>query len=331
MSRRTKAFTLIELIVVIAIIMVLVGLLAVSLRGMTASAGRTESLNAVRQLALAYNHYTLDNRGQLMPGYLKASELAQLQITAKLPDGTDLADPSYCDTEICAASSYVWRLAPYLDNALETIFTDMTDAGAVSQFHSEFDTGTYGPSGESMFVGGISERPSYGMNCIFVGGDSRHGGAYATDRNPWTPAPGLEGEILAATRLSQVKNPARLILFAPTAMAEPADQTQVYQDSAVGFCELRPPYLEDGMEFGSAMWTLPQWMVGAAGRIEKTAVGEYDDGAGLPIVRYGDVQIPVAHLDGSATVNSITELSRDMRRWNPFELALRRTTRPVAP
>jgi prepilin-type N-terminal cleavage/methylation domain-containing protein len=316
MTRRHKAFTLMELLVVIAIIAVLVGLVAVSLRGVRASATRSKSLSAVRQIALAHGQYTTEHRGRFMPGYIDTviltSSQAFLNMRAKLPSGDVLSAED--------SQSYVWRLAPYVDNAWETFFTDTSDAGARTVFATEYVTGNYGPSGSSTYAGGISERPTYGLNSIFVGGDSMHGGVDIADLNPWTNPQ----EKIAAVRLSEVKNPARLIVFAPAALA---GNGTAYEDAGVGFCELRPPYL-DGPDVPSGFWALPQWKVGAHGAVQQTADGQYTAGAGLPIDRSGGDLMPVAHLDGSAVVEQISKLSRDMRRWNPFEVGLRGTQQP---
>ena len=74
------------------------------------------------------------------------------------------------------------------------------------------------------------------------------------------------------------------------------DVSSTYQDPEVGFCELRPPYVEyDG---GADMWVLAQWAIGDHGLVVKTSDGEYVNGAGLPIARHDKEQIPVVHLDG---------------------------------
>jgi len=70
MSCRNKAFTLMELLVVVAIIGLLVGVVVVSMQAVRASATRSESLGALRQMALAYGQYTDEHRGRLMPGYI---------------------------------------------------------------------------------------------------------------------------------------------------------------------------------------------------------------------------------------------------------------------
>lgn len=314
MPRRNRGFTLVELMVSIAVIALLVALVAVSLKTMRGSAQRARSLSALKQIMLAYRSYSDDNRGQLLPGYIGADlqdDLADpfgsLRVT--LPGGTEL-DP-------LDAQSYVWRLAPYVDNAWQAFYTDTNDTGLMAQLVADYGNGIdgiFGPFGDP--DGGISERPTFGLNSIFVGGDSVHGGTYATDRHPWTGDPDVIP--LAATRFTQVKNPARLIVFGATAKAD-AGGAMVYEDQSLGFCELRPPYLE----FDGNQWIDPQWRVGAAGLVEQAAAGEYSAGAGLPVVRSGKDVIPVGLLDGSTSAEQLSNLARDMRRWNPFEVALR--------
>ena len=298
---------MIELMVVIAIIVLLVTLVAVSLKSVRGSARRTVSLSALKQIMMACRSYADDNRGQLLPGYIDADlfadgePFANLRVT--LPGGT-LLEPE-------DAQSYVWRLAPYVDNAWEVFYTELRDVGLMAQLEAEHSGGIYGPfDGLSSIVGGISERPTYGLNSIFVGGDSVHGGTYATDRNPWDPASGLEDEILAATRFTQVKNPARLIVFGAAAKADASGST-VYDDESFGFCELRSPFLDES----SGAWLNPQWIVGENGLIQDTLTDEY--GTGIPIDRRGERQIPVAHLDGSTAAVRLADLSADMRMWNP--------------
>ncbi|MHC4414055.1 MAG: type II secretion system protein [Planctomycetota bacterium] len=315
MSRSLTAFTLLELLVSVAIMALLVGLVAMSLRGVRSSASRAESTGALRQILAGYAGYSNDHRQRLLPGYVDATLFGPGQPfeghTAKLPAGEPL-DP--LDTQ-----SYVWRLAPYLDDAWRAFFIDL-DAGSLSNLQAEFESGVYGPYGDnSPPLGGISERPAYGLNSIFVGGDSAHGGAGVVNRNPWTPAD--PDDVMAATRMSHVKNPSRLIVFAPAAKAATSDPNEVYEDREVGFCELRPPFLDDT----TGQWTDPQWAVGIGGLVEKTATGAYNGGAGLPIVRAGKNVTPIAHLDGSATVEPVTALWQDMGRWNPFEVGRRRT------
>ncbi len=320
MSRR--AFTLVELLVVIAIIAVLIGILAFSLRGVRAAAIRTRSLSAVRQIVMGYSSYTLDHSGRLLPGYIdetlfQGNELFK-DLRVFLPSGVELDDED--------KQSYVWRLAPYLDDAWEAFVEDMNDIGAMTEFEAEYFK-MLDPAKTST-PGFISERPSFGLNSIFVGGDSRHGGSAIAERHPWNTA-GLEP--LAAVRLSEVLNPAKLIVFGPAANVDTLNADAVYFEPAVGFCELRAPYLKEDPD---DPWDMQQWRIVANGAIDQTPSGEYAEGAGLPIARAagdflhsGKQPVPVAHLDGSTASDTLVNLSADMRRWYAFDVALR----PVTP
>ena len=320
--RHAKAFTLLELLVVIAIMALLVVFVAISLRAVGSSASRADSINSLRQMALAYASYSADHRHQLMPGYIGADLFEEGEVFEDLKVSISTATGSV-DLEPEDKQSYVWRLAPYLDDAWRTFFADLNDPGILSQVQAEYDSGTYGPAGGGSIPEGISERPAYGMNSIFVGGDSVHGGSYATERNPWTGT--VAGETLAARRTSQVKNPARLVIFAPSALAATAP-TQVYETTVVGFCELRPPFLELVSVGGQLEWHGAHWIVGARGEVAKGRFFGAEEG-GLPVDRTDAGTLPVAHLDGSAAGVALTELARDMRYWSPFE-AGQRPTKP---
>jgi len=265
-------------------------------------------------MVMGYTLYSHDNNGRLLPGYLSIALLnndvyfGKLKIS--LGGGSELADAD--------KQSYVWRLAPYVDDSWQTFFEE-ADAGAMAGFSAEYQR----MENQSHTPGSISEHPSFGLNSIFVGGDSAHGGV--GNHNPWN---GSEPE-KAATRLSHVVNPTQLIVFAPTAEAAVAAD-DVYANDWVGFCELRAPFLDRPDD----SWQNQQWAIGANGRIVQT--GSFSEGGGLPIARTakeilygGKEQMPVVHLDASTAVQLIAELWRNpdaedavetvpyiMRRWS---------------
>ena len=328
MNTRTRGFTLVELLIVIGLIALLVSILLVSLRGLRQAAGRTDSLSTLRQLAMAHSSYSQENDYRLIPGYIDASMMIDStpdqpfeDLIVRAPDGTVL-DPE-------DAQSWVWRLAPHFGFDIRALLTDIGDKSLESKFDAEVAAGVYGPATTGPGDIGIADHPAYGLNSIFIGGDSTHGGAYVTDRNPWDPDPAFANEILAATQFSQVKKPARIILFGPTARAATTGAlTTAYDDPNLGFAELRPPYLQRD---ATGQWNMPQWNLGAGGAVIRTTSGAYADGAGLPIVRAGIAEYPVSHLDGSAEVLRLEHLAPridsggaqtmvDMSYWSAFEI-----------
>jgi prepilin-type N-terminal cleavage/methylation domain-containing protein len=284
MPTKSRAFTLTELLVVIAIIVVVLSLLLASLRGVTDASKQVDSLNSLRQMAVAHSAYTNEYE-RFIPGFMNTTLLANYAIEAKLPNGIVLPP--------VATQSWVWRLAPYAGNEWRTFFRDFRDGALIESLEAKVNNGD---------MTTVATTPSFGMNSIFVGGDSDHGGPDVTKYSPWSSQV-LDGTLttIAATRVSHVKNPSNLILFAPVI------------DSAVdplaapsaGFPELRAPFLRED-----------QWTVGNRNAIEKAPTISLP--AGIPVSRFGGQSIPVSNLDGSASMYPISSIMFDMRRWAPF-------------
>lgn len=271
------AFTLVELLVVVAVVSLLLSTLFVAFRAARGSAARAGTIGTLRQIAAAHASYSADHRQRLLPGYLNPHLQVSMGFSTKLPDGT-VVSPG-------AAATYVWRLAPYADNDWRT-FHHGADAATLARLGAEFEAGD---------LNEIGFEPRIGLNTIFIGGDSDAGGP-ASEHSPWNDS---GNPTVAATRASDLRNPAELVLFAPTFRADAPGSP----DPQRGWHELRAPYL-----------TLRQWELGPDGVVASKDLQGY---AGLPAVRRGETALPAAFADGSAQTVDVASLSEDLRRWSP--------------
>lgn len=279
--RSWRAFTLVELLVVVAIIVLVVSLLLVAIAAARSASSRAGDVSTLRQLGAAHAAYATDHNQRLLPGYVNVDLQNTLPIKTELADGTIVAPQ--------AAAGYVWRLAPYADRNWMS-FHRLADASTRARLSAKYAEGD---------LVEIGLQPSYGLNSIFVGGNSDDGGSDATTHHPWNTQ---GNETIAATRVTAIRNPAQLVLFAPAVLSGTSASANAANDA---WHELRAPYLK-----------VQQWSIGSGGTV--VAASAAATPAGIPRLGRGDTAIPIAFCDGSAGTVRLEELSEDMRRWAPF-------------
>lgn len=207
-----RAFTLIEMLVVIGVIALLLGLLLPALHTVRQSGEKVREFSAARQLMVAYTAYAYDHRGVLMPGYYF---LDGQMLPAYDEAGNELTGPGP------VAARYVWRLAPYLDYNLHGLYLDER---VLEQLSSQ-----------ELYHYLISVFPSMGINAVFVGGDT----GYGLDDPQYEQ---LFGRFYL-TRLSHARRPADLIVFASARINGETAQSVFGSTAPVeGFHRVYPPY-----------------------------------------------------------------------------------------
>lgn len=204
LRKAMRGFTLIEMLVVIAIIAILVSLAIPALRSVRRSATQTVEMSAARQLTLAYNSYALDNNGALMPGYFQPAPNSVHDASGHVITG----EP---------AKRYPWRLAPYLDYDLKGLYLDSSLIEALS-------------AQQTLYTYLISLYPSMGMNTWFVGGDTHAIDDYS-----------IIASDFHLKRLSQARHPAELIVFASARSDQPF--APGIPPLIEGFFKVTPPYM----------------------------------------------------------------------------------------
>lgn len=146
--RPRSGFTIIEVLVVVAIIALLLGILLPAISSARVTARRTLEMSAARDLMLAWNLYADDHDGEVLPGY--RSDLPAVNLEGDQLEGTILA------------RRYPWRIVPYLGQDLRFLYVnEMVDR--LEDAEQAYDQATFD------YV--VSLYPSLGLNATWIGGD----------------------------------------------------------------------------------------------------------------------------------------------------------------
>lgn len=145
-DKRSAGFTIVELLVVIAVIGALVGLLLPALAAVRASSKKTQEMNHLRQINSAWNLYGSQNNDAAMPGYMDAGVQQAWNLKYKYPDGNPIPEIN--------AATWTWRLLPFMSYSGDTVlgYLDQADPDLVR------DTNL------------VSQNPAFGYNALFIGG-----------------------------------------------------------------------------------------------------------------------------------------------------------------
>ena len=98
LMQRRQAFTLVELMVVIAIIAILMGLVLVGIRSVYASALKTDELSRIRQLGNAWLMYSQSHRDSVVAGWMDHTAQARRDLHQVYPDLSEVPPAPDWDT-----------------------------------------------------------------------------------------------------------------------------------------------------------------------------------------------------------------------------------------
>lgn len=215
-----SAFTITELLIVIAILSLLIAMLMPALRGARSASHRTNEMSAVRQLLLACNVYAYGNRDAILPGYKSG-------LRAVTADGQNVAEI----TIPVAASRYPWRIASFLNYDFRALYKNSNLDLLEDLEYTDPETYHYM----------VSLSPSLAMNTTWVGGDEQELGFSPTQIEHY-------GRFYVS-RYTEVIHPGRLLMFVSGRGVDPLDTGGGMTE---GFFRLRSPRL---LAIGDERWT----------------------------------------------------------------------------
>lgn len=221
-DRRAAArtgLTIVELLVVLAVILTLVAVLLPIAQGVRERAAEASESSAARSLLTAWNLYAFEQRGRILPGYRSG-----------LPAFDQSGNAIASQTIGVAAARYPWRIAPYLGNAIDELFTP-----AVRSSLRAIE-----PTARSEYLYRSSLHPRFGLNSTFIGGDEGYGGFSEAFRTVF-------GEFYRES-LSTVIRPQEVLAFASAAATDAESPSGGVVE---GWFRLRAP------QFTGAVWSDP--------------------------------------------------------------------------
>jgi len=263
-------FSIIEIVVVIAIIGVLVGILVPSIFSIKTKAKKTRELNVLKQIMTGWATYSSDHQNKLLPGYLEVSYQEHYELAWAFPDETLIPPaPSYDSDYLNVVGPWPWRLLPYLDENWRSLL-----------FYKELD---WEPFGERVNAHAyeITQTPAFGYNGMYLGGWKLYNENEGRVKTLFSNAKLTDDTRMnvVTSSLAQVNFPTATIAFASTFLSEERAYTE-FPDNINGA----------NMAIPSVLGNSKRWTVLPDGKINSFAetfvpLGRYN---GMPAIGFAD-------------------------------------------
>lgn len=294
---RSSGFTIVELLVAIAIIALLIGLLLTGIRAARGAARETQQLNNARQMFVAWSTYAMQNDDACLPGFLDTDVQSAWKVKYRNASGQQI-DPVLTQT-------YMWRLAGFLDYNTELVLGYLS-RGDESFTNSIFEDGSLSFTLPASLTGAIALpggaaalQPEFGYNAFYLGGWWEMEGNTPTMRFMGAKHPTTGTPVAPVARTtSTITRPENMVVFCGSTFSDPRLIKEV-PEGTPGAAWVAPPYLA----------STQVWTIGPDGDANSIQVQSAN---AVPLRRFNSVVYGAA--DGSQSKASYRELW-DMSRW----------------
>jgi len=209
-----RAFTLMELIVVMGILALLMALLLPALGSARGQADKTQELNNLRQIGAAWALYSTYSNEQLMPGFIAPEVQEKWDVSYSLRyDGTAIAPND--------AAPYPLRLLPYMDDH-HALFIE---------YRNEVVN-----TNPVMRVSEIAHEPAFGCNALYLGGWYE-----SVDPGTGRARARFEAARVIARSIAQIDRSEEIIVFASSAERAGGQTYDRVPETAAGAAFVFPP------------------------------------------------------------------------------------------
>jgi len=303
-THRCRAFTIVELLVVISIIAILLALLLPALGGAQRRGKKAEELSHLRQVGLAWNMYGNANNDAALPGFLEPDVQQEWKVTYRFPDNSKVPPAPNYTTGDNYAGPWTWRLAQYLDYSHKTLhgYSNEAVSGDLEMIdHAEE----------------VAYEPAYGYNGYYIGGYWEVFEGLGDDGDVSRSAPVFNWARtrtddrplkVVSTRRSDIKRTADIILFCASSRYEQRSFLHNVEDGRAGWHFVDPPYLAT-----RRIWGRSGPGSGGGQDVPPGTLEVFVDEGAPPLPRYTS-NAAIVYADGHVGTQSPKSMI-DMRMW----------------